>query len=167
MILYTCVYVDTQVVYRSRTCIRSLTISSKTTLEGLHFTCHCCHLCLPVQSDDPQDLVTCSNLLTRFVVIIIEAHEALFSQTQDEILPDKLKWVPDTVLYMYTYICMYSLIAIICYVFWCVLSLPERKSSYVPNEMLSRKASWTSSVFDESGLERQATLRKIKKIPGG
>ena len=55
----------------------------------------------------------------------------------------------------------------ICYVFWCVLSLPERKSSYVPNEMLSRKASWTSSVFDESGLERQATLRKIKKIPGG
>ena len=91
MILYTCVYVDTQVVYRSRTCIRSLTISSKTTLEGLHFTCHCCHLCLPVQSEDPQDLVTCSNLLTRFVVIIIEAHETLFPQSQDEILPDKLK----------------------------------------------------------------------------
>lgn len=45
----------------------------------------------PIQSDDPQDLVSCANLLTRFVVIIIEAHETMFPHTDDEILPDKLK----------------------------------------------------------------------------
>ena len=67
---------------------------------------------------------------------------------------------------MHTYVCI-LLNAIVCYVGIFILSLPDRKSSRVPNEMLSRKASWTSSVFDESGLERQATLRKIKKLQGG
>ena len=51
------------------------------------------NLSLLPQSDDPQELVSCANLLTRFVVIIIEAHKTLFPETSDEILPDKLKWV--------------------------------------------------------------------------
>ena len=46
-----------------------------------------------------------------------------------------------------------------------VNSIPEKKS-HVHNEALNRKSSWTSSVYDESGLERQATLRKVKKLPG-
>ena len=46
-----------------------------------------------------------------------------------------------------------------------VLSLPERRSQ-VHSETLSRKTSWTSSVYDESGLERKATLRNVKKLPG-
>jgi len=45
------------------------------------------------QSDNPHDLVACSNLLTRFVVIMIEAHKDLFPKTNDEILPVKLKYV--------------------------------------------------------------------------
>ena len=46
-----------------------------------------------------------------------------------------------------------------------MFSLPERRSQ-VHNETLSRRTSWTSSVYDESGLERRATLTKIKKLPG-
>lgn len=84
------------------------------------------------EGDDPQELVSCANLLTRFVVIIMEAHEGLFAHTDDEILPEKL-------------------------------NIPEKKSQ-VYNEVLSRKSSWTTSVYDESGLERKATLQRVKKI---
>ncbi|XP_065906715.1 rho GTPase-activating protein 24-like isoform X2 [Dysidea avara] len=84
------------------------------------------------ESDNPHELVACSNLLTRFVVIMIEANKDLFPKTNDEILPVKLR-------------------------------IPERR---VSQETLSRKTSysWTNSVYDESGLDKQATLRTVKKL---